>query len=148
MNLPLHPLFVHLPVVLFPLAALAALVHVFVPRWRRYLLWPTAVASLVAFVGMVAARQTGEMLAETMPGMAAKIHEHEGDANLLLASSVVFGVGILVQLLTRPGTGFGPRLKLTWVAVLGHVLTVVGALAVIVTIVLTGDSGARMVWGG
>ncbi|MGJ6979325.1 DUF2231 domain-containing protein [Aestuariimicrobium soli] len=147
MNLPLHPLFVHLPVVLFPLAALAALVFVAVPRWRRYLLWPVSVGALVAFVGMIAARQTGDSLAATLPGMAERIAVHEQRANLLLASAVVFGVGLLLELLTRPGEGFGPRLRPGWVAVAGHVLTAVGAVAVLVTVVLTGDSGARMVWG-
>ncbi|CAI9410165.1 hypothetical protein AESSP_02380 [Aestuariimicrobium sp. T2.26MG-19.2B] len=148
MNLPLHPLFVHLPVVLFPLAAIAGIVHVVVKRWRGHLLWPTAVAALVAFLATLVARTTGEDLAQRFPGEAAQVAVHEQYSSLLVAAGSVFGLGILLALLTRPGTGFGPRLKPGWVALLGHVLMVLGGLAVLVTIVLTGDSGARMVWGG
>ena len=39
-GLPLHPLAVHVPVVLLPLGALGVLLVLLVPRWRTLLAWP------------------------------------------------------------------------------------------------------------
>ena len=58
-GLPLHPLVVHAAVVLGPLAALAALAYVALPRYRDWLRWVALVSVLLATAAIWAAYLTG-----------------------------------------------------------------------------------------
>ncbi len=61
-GLPAHPLIVHLPVVLVPLAAVGALLMLVRPRWRHHLAIPTAVLATVAAIATQLAISSGEWL--------------------------------------------------------------------------------------
>ena len=139
-GLPLHPLVVHAAVVFGPLAALAALGYL-VPRWRSRLRWPMVVLALVATGAIVVAYLSGGDFLDSKPELegspAVETHEERGEQ--LLWVTLGFGaIGLLAGWLsTRTGA----------VRVALDVLLAVGAVAVLVLVIRTGDSGARAVWG-
>ena len=63
-GLPAHPLIVHLPVVMVPLATIGAILMVVRPSWRRMFEIPTAVLAGVAALATQLALQSGEALEE------------------------------------------------------------------------------------
>lgn len=67
-GLPLHPLIVHLPVVLLPLAAVGIIFLTLQPKARRRMAVPTIVVLAVGFVSTIVAKQTGEALAPYVGG--------------------------------------------------------------------------------
>jgi hypothetical protein len=143
-GLPLHPLVVHAAVVFGPLAALGALVYVFVPRWRDRLRWPMLVLVLVATGAIWAAYLTGVSFRDskdffTEGAIGEKVRKHERLAGKLrLATSAFAIVAFLAAWFhTRSGA----------VRILLSVLVAVAALGTLVLTILTGDAGAQAVWG-
>lgn len=141
-GLPLHPLLVHAPVVLVPLAALAALLVAFWRAARERYGWLVVGLAAVAAASAVAARLSGEVFLESMGGgtPAAQAHSNWGLIAPFPAAALAVAVAVLVWLDRRPG---GTR-RLGPVFV---VLTTLAALASLVLIGLTGHSGATAVWG-
>ncbi|GAA1425210.1 cytochrome b5-like heme/steroid binding domain-containing protein [Agrococcus citreus] len=142
-GLPLHPLAVHVPVVLLPLGALAVLLLLLVPRWRTALAWPAVAVLGIAAVGSLVAKLSGEALAERVgdPGQ----HEELGNwlvaiAWVLFASTLAWWLWQRRRRTQRRATGVVGLLA-------GVVLATVAVIALIVA-VLTGHSGATSVWGG
>ncbi len=147
-GLPTHPLVVHLAVVVLPLAALALLAIIGVPRWRASYGWLTMVGLTVGAAGAVLAAQTGEALAEQV-GLPQE-HARWGDW-LEKAAVGLLAVAIIWFLLQRRAAA-GPRTTVR--RVLGPpaqataaILSIVMALGVLVTTVVVGHSGATAVWG-
>ena len=58
-GLPLHVLVVHAAVIFVPLAALCAILFVALPRWRYQLRWPLVVLTVISFVNVLVAVQSG-----------------------------------------------------------------------------------------
>lgn len=138
-GLPLHPLLVHLPVVLLPLAALTILGLVVRPSWRaRY-----GIAALGLLVlgagGAVLAKLSGDALAERV-GIPAT-HENWGTI-LMIVSLVYLVLGGGWLLWTRRAE------VATGAQNLAGVVVAALSVAVVVLTVLTGHSGATAVWGG
>ena len=78
-GLPAHPLLVHIPVVVIPLAMLLALVALW-PRVRRGAAWAAAVLALVGGVGAVLAIGAGESLQDDVRETEmAEEHAEQGD---------------------------------------------------------------------
>jgi hypothetical protein len=153
-GLPLHPLIVHVVVVFAPLCALAGLLYALVPRWRWWLRWPLVATSLIAAVSAVIAVRSGLQLEtqrnlQTLPELA--VHAHRGRILrwVLLAFLAVAALG--AWQLGGPSalvSGGGARTGRTGaLAVTLQVLLVAGAITVLVCVFLTGDSGARSLWG-
>lgn len=142
-DLPLHPLAVHVPVVLLPLGALAVLLLLLAPRWRTALAWPVVVVLGIAAVGSLVAKLSGEALAARVGSPA----QHQELGNWLVGIAwVLFAATLAWWLWQRQHTK--QRRPTGFVGVLvGSVLATVAAAAVIVT-VLTGHTGATSVWGG
>jgi|SRR3954452_16981874 uncharacterized membrane protein len=140
-GLPLHPLVVHAAVVFGPLAALTALLYVALPGRRAQLRWPMLVLSLLATGAIVAAYFTGVNFLDHKPELrtspAVQVHEHRGVQ--LFWVVLAFGVVAVVAawLSTRTGA----------LRVVLDALLAVGAVAVLVLVIRSGDSGARAVWG-
>ena len=65
-GLPLHPLVVHLAVVLVPGAAIAFIATMWHPAWRRAYLWLVVLAAVGGAVGAFVAAQSGEMLEDAI----------------------------------------------------------------------------------
>lgn len=153
-GLPLHPLVVHAAVVFIPLSAVLAIVFAVMPRWRWLTRWPSAALSVAGVALGFLATSSGESLEETKPGVAQAVHEHaeRGDALawILVGFAVLAVLGAwAVSGTTALASGRGawesrvPALEKSMPALL-----VLGALAVLVMVVLVGDSGARAVWAG
>lgn len=146
-GLPAHPLFVHAPVVLIPLATLLALAVAFVPRLRRQYGWGLVVMALLALVTTQLAISSGGAFDELLDG-AADTDEHEQLALMTRNFVVVF-------LLAATGSAGlerwsrGDTSKWTERAI--WALTAVATLSAVmacVWVLMTGEEGARLVWDG
>lgn len=140
-GVPLHPLFLHAPIVLVPLTALLTLAFL-VPRWRWALRWPVAILAVLAAGATYATVQSGEELRSTLElggEVAAAIDSHETWGDRLLYASIVLAVLAVVAAIVATRTA-GPAA--TVVAVL---LAVSGVTAAWITYE-TGDRGSRAVW--
>ena len=140
-GLPLHPLLVHAAVVLGPLAALAALMYAVVPAWRARLRLPMAALAVVAGIAVLAAYLSGNNFLDTRPelGQLPGVDVHQDRAQFALWATLAFALVALATawLHDRSATA----------RTLASVVLGLAALGVLVTVTLTGDSGARAVWG-
>jgi hypothetical protein len=154
-GLPLHPLIVHAAVVFTPLASLLVIGFAVLPNWRWLTRWPSVLVTLVALVSVFLARQSGQSLLSSRPALAqltaVQTHEHRGKILCLLMAG--FMVLTLLGAFTLGGqsllaSGRGQQDRRTVVLDrLMPLLLVAGALVVLVWVVLTGEAGARAVWG-
>jgi 1,4-dihydroxy-2-naphthoate octaprenyltransferase len=144
-GLPLHPLVVHAAVVLGPLAALAAIAYVGLPRHRDLFRWVALVTVLLATGAVWAAYLTGNNFYAQggFDHFSQKIQDriatHEGYARTLRWITTGFAVVTVLASWLHARTG-AARL------VMG-LLVVVGAVLTLAWIALTGEAGARAVWG-
>lgn len=135
-GLPLHPLTVHAASVLIPLSALALVLLVFVPKWRKAY-FPLTIGALAVSVGLsFAAKQSGEALAARVGNPAS--HQELGDI-LFPASIGLFFIGLAFYLLTTTE-------KPKWTVQLAGGLASVAVVGVVVLSVLVGHSGAEATW--
>ena len=148
-GLPTHPLVVHVAVVMLPLATVALLAIILVPRWRAAYGWLTMAGLTVGAIGAVLAAQTGEALAEQV-GLPAD-HALWGDllekAGLVLL--VVAASWFLLQRRAAARTSDAERPR--WASLtqtLAGALSIGLALAVLTLTVVVGHSGATAVWQG
>ena len=146
-GIPLHPLVVHAAVVFTPLAALAVALYGSMARWRPLLRWPMAGLAVVSAGACGLAWLTGRqlrdhLLAKGVQNKWIAIHNHRANILVLLVL-LQFVVAAVAFLMTRPGRPLGGAAAKALPVVL-----VVVALVVLVSVVLTGDAGARAVWNG
>jgi uncharacterized membrane protein len=142
-DLPVHPLLVHLTVVLVPVVCLGALAYL-VPAWRDLLRWPLLVGAAIAFVSIWASYLSGSNFQNSVAyfqsgELGRRIDEHRSYAQVFRVVGSVFTlalVGVAGWLHARTGT------------VRTVAGAVVAALAVVTLVytVLTGEAGARAVY--
>ena len=142
-GVPLHPLFLHLPIVLIPITALLTVAFL-VPRWRWSLRWPVAVLAVVCAAGSYATVESGERLRDRLPlegefARAIDLHETWG-RRVLIAAIVMAVLAVVAAVVVTRTAGFAATL----VAIL---LAVSGVTAAALTYE-TGDRGSRAVWCG
>jgi hypothetical protein len=144
-GLPLHPLVVHAAVVLGPLGCLAALAYVGLPKYRDRLRWVTLVTVLLATASIWAAYLTGNNFFSSghfdnfSQKILDRIHTHQSYARTLRWITTGFAVVTILATSLHDRTG-ATRIVL-------NVLVVVGAVLTLIWIGLTGEAGARAVWG-
>ena len=138
-GLPLHPLIVHAVVVLVPLSALGALAVIASGRVRDRYGWLTVAFAAAAAVSAIVARLAGQALADSL-GVQSLVVTHQTWGGLVPYPTVALAVALPAALLVRGRSAAG-----WWTAA---AVTVVGAPAGLVLVVLAGESGARAVWGG
>jgi hypothetical protein len=144
-GLPLHPLVVHAAVVLGPLAALAAVAYVGLPKHRDLLRWVALVTVLLATASIWAAYLTGNNFFSHgnfdhfSQKIQDRINTHQSYARTLrwITSGFAAVTVLATWLHSREGA---TRM------VLG-LLVVVGAVLTLIWVALTGEAGARAVWG-
>jgi cytochrome b involved in lipid metabolism len=136
-GLPLHPLTVHAASVLIPLSAIALVLLVFVPKWRKAYL-PLTVGALAVSVGLAfAAKQSGEALAARVGNPA----DHQELGDLLFPASIgLFFLGLAFYFFT---TTKNPK----WTLQLAGGLSTSAVAGVVILSVLVGHSGAEATWG-
>ncbi|WP_193598373.1 DUF2231 domain-containing protein [Microbacterium sp. YJN-G] len=149
-GLPLHPLLVHAAVVLTPLTAVAVALAALWPVARRRLGYAPPIAALLVAGLVPLTVLAGEALADTV-GRTPSVVTHEALGLMLIPWTIALLVAaVAVQAADR----MLPRLRRTKPAAARAVGVAVAAAAVvaaggtIVVTVLTGDAGARSVWGG
>lgn len=160
-GLPVHPLVVHLVVVLLPLAALTGLAVALVPSLRRRFGVVVAVLGVLAALSVPVAMVSGNWLYDhrlanlgTHPGDATEaslIEQHKDIANTLWPWAVVLAVGVvatvgLPRLAARITATGGALVSLRVVTVLAVLATVVGAVISLELVVRIGEAGARAAW--
>jgi hypothetical protein len=154
-GLPLHPLIVHVVVVFAPLAGVGGLLYAAVPRWRWWLRWPLVACAVIAAGAGIIAVQSGQSLEnqrhlQTLPELAT--HAARGRflrwvmlAFLVPTSLAVWQLGGPSPVAAEGQSREGRTGVVAWAI---QLLLVAGAVTVLVCVFLTGDSGARSVWGG
>ena len=152
-GLPLHPLVVHAAVVFTPLAALAVIAFAVLPKHRWLTRWPAALAALVAFGSVWAARLSGQSMLDANPDLAQLVATHQDRGVLLSWAIIVFLLVTLVGVWSLGGpsalaTGRGAmESKVASLDKVLPALLVLASLGVLIGVVLTGDAGSRAVWG-
>lgn len=153
-GLPAHPLLVHAPVVLIPLAAFTALVAVVWAGGRRPLALATFLFAWAGAVGAVLAAGAGEALEHALDENSALVHDHAEMGEALRIIAFVFAVAATLFLAVvwsdrmpfSAESGLGRALRRRGAVVgVGVLMILLGALATGWTI-QTGHSGAKAVW--
>lgn len=142
LGLPLHPLVVHLVVVALPVGALATAAAVVSPAFRtRYA--TLALGTLtVGALATVAAKFSGEALAETVP--LPERHATLGQATVIVSlatAALAWGWWLLERRQAKAPAG-----QVSLATMLAGGLVATAALAVAVLTVMTGHAGAQATW--
>lgn len=157
-GLPAHPLLVHIPVVLVPLAALGVIAMVARPVWRDRYRWPVLVIGWVGALGAILSASAGEDLERRLraAGERNTWHEHAEAGETARTFAIVFAVALTFYVigpclwarLRRSSSGDATTVGRmpVWLAVGLSVLVVGAALVSVVAIVDAGHSGAESVW--
>lgn len=153
-GLPLHPLLVHAVVVFVPLAALVSGLYAVLPRWRALLRWPSVVLGVAAIALVQVAMMSGEDLQEVRGLESSQLDAHADWAGWLrIAAGALAVLALLAAWLLPHRTRSGDRQLRADVdasaalTVPVAALLLLASLAVLVLAFLTGEAGARAVWG-
>ena len=163
-GVPAHPLMVHLPVVLLPLAAVGALLLLVRRSWYDRYKWVVVIiAGLGALSGVLAAA-TGESLEEALSREDRRLiesHAEMGETARLMG--IVFFLVVLAWVLipiflerraatSAPAAAVGsdvarrPSGAPSWLRPVLAVLVALTAIGSVWTVVDAGHSGAERVW--
>jgi xanthine/uracil permease len=141
-GLPAHPLLVHIPIVLIPLAALGTLALAVVPRWRRGF-GPLIVGlAAVALIGVQLALGSGEAL-EHHVGKSAILHRHTELADSLRPLMLLFLVLLAAFVLIDRKR---PKWATNSVLVVMAVASVLSGGVTTARLAQIGHNGARATW--
>jgi uncharacterized membrane protein len=153
-GLPLHPLIVHVVVVFAPLAAIAGIAYALMPRWRWWLRWPFVACAVIAAAAGVLAAQSGYSLEHSrhLQELASvRTHQHRGSILRWLLLAYLIPTALAAWYLgggSPVTSGWGTRDDRSGgVAIAVQVLLVVSSIVLLIWVFLTGDSGARAIWG-
>jgi len=151
-GLPAHPLFVHIPIVLLPLAAIGVVAMAFSARIRERMGWTILGLAVVAGVSTQLAISSGEALEDHVDS-SATLHHHVAIAESIRPLALLlFLAGLAVMLLDRRAKGAWPFRPASSRSVARgiEVGLVVGVLMLAVVtcgrLYQIGDSGAKATW--
>lgn len=147
-GLPVHPLVVHVVVVLLPLAAAGLIAIIAIPRWRGPFGWLTMGGLTAGALAAWAAASSGEALAERVgePERHADLGE-----TLQIVALALLAAGWIWFLLERRNAarGDGSRHMLgSGLQIFASIAVLALALGTLGLTVLVGHSGAQAVWEG
>jgi hypothetical protein len=154
-GLPLHFLVIHFAVVFTPLATLAVIAFAVLPSWRWLTRWTAATLTVISTVCVFVARLSGRSYLSSRPELLQipGVATHQSRGNLLLWLVLGFLVVTLVGVWSLGGSTALASGKGAWESKLPAlekvlpVVLVIASLIVLVWVILTGDAGARAVWG-
>ena len=143
-GLPAHPLLVHLPVVMVPMAALGAIILAIFPKlFTRFGWWVTGIAFIGA-IGSILAAGSGEKLEQKLGEHSALLEYHAelGETTRLL-SIILFVILLVVMLIRR----YKPALMTKKViSIFVSVLISASSIGAAWAVVETGHNGAKASW--
>ena len=140
-GLPIHPLINHGVAVLVPLAAIGALLVVFIPKLRLAYAPLVLITVLLATISAFIATQSGEALAERVGLPNAHATQGERLSYVVLAFAILFTIWFALER--------SDRIRKVFASLLKRVLKVVIPITAISSFVLTilvGHSGAQATW--
>jgi len=153
LGVPTHPLAVHAPLVLIPIAAVVAVVFAFRADWRRRVGW-FAPATVFVLVGMLyVAKESGESAAAA-DNVFGNIDQHEQLADTTFVISIVWlGLTLALSLWDRVGSDRVRALsadvvarRSDWIGVTLSVVTAVVAVVTAIWLLRTGHAGSESRW--
>lgn len=152
-GLPAHPLMVHLPVVVIPLAALIAVVFAVRSQWLDRFGWGLVALSGLGALGGILAAGSGEGL-EELGERGAGVEEHAEMGEAARTLGIVFFLVVLTVVLVRHlarkkgegATGFWSFVASRAGAIVVAAALVISAGAATYTISAAGHQGAKLVW--
>ncbi|MCH5644757.1 MULTISPECIES: DUF2231 domain-containing protein [unclassified Gordonia (in: high G+C Gram-positive bacteria)] len=154
-GLPVHPLLVHVVVVLVPLTALMAIAVVVWPAARPRLGILVPLMALATLIAIPLTTSAGEALEKKIPHSDAVEHHAELGETMIYWMGPLFALTVIWWALHNERiaaaaasrapvlSGDGGR----WIGIVLGVAIVVVAIGSVVTVILIGESGARAVWG-
>lgn len=154
-GLPAHPLLVHIPVVLIPLAALGALVMLVWPPSRRHIKWITTGIACFGALGAILAASSGEGL-EEMVERSGEIRDHAEAGDMARNLSILFAAVIVILVVgewwmrrraAAQNSGESSSGRLRTFVLVGTIVTVLAGGLATYAIVDAGHSGAEASWG-
>lgn len=157
-GLPAHPLFVHIPVILIPLAGLVAIVFAFKPAWLDRFGWSLVALSGVGMIGAIIAAGSGEGLEEMIRDngeeISSQLREHAELGETARTISIVFFVIVAaivaVRYLARKNAGTGNTVMKFAASKAGAtvmaVALIVSAGVASYSVAAAGHNGAKAVW--
>jgi uncharacterized membrane protein len=151
MNIPLHPLVVHVVVVFLIVVPLLVLVSLFWRGLRNRLDWITPIAAVIGGLAALVAGQTGEDL-ERRFGHTALIQAHTQAGKLAEPGGVLFAFFTVLWWVTSTQQfetlveSKLPVLHKPAVKVAAAVLVAIASVVVLVLVFIAGHSGATAVW--
>lgn len=140
-GLPVHPLVIHAVVVLVPLAAIGALLVIFIPKFRASYSPLVLIAVVTGTVTAFIATQSGEALSERvgLPNSHSTYGERLSYA--VLAFAILFTIWFVLERTTWIKGAVVNPLKI----ILKIAIPIIAVLSIIFT-VLAGHSGAEASW--
>jgi len=148
-GIPAHPFFVHVPVVLIPVAAIGIAATGWRKQWRRWFIIPLLALTLVGGTFSVLAANSGEDLEHAVKRNAStaerdRISDHVGAGetarNLsLLFGATALGLGAVVFLDERKQVP-------AWAPLAVYAVVVLAGAGATVGMVVAGHSGADAAW--
>lgn len=157
-GLPAHPLFVHIPVVLIPLAGVIAIVFAIRPAWLDRFGWGLVALTGVGMIGAILAASTGEAFEEVLEERGEEISQalknHAEGGELARTLSIVFFVIVLAVVLVRRAARKSAPSQNGIVkfgaskagAIVMSVLIAASAAGATLTVADAGHEGAEVVW--
>jgi uncharacterized membrane protein len=151
MNLPLHPLVVHVTVVFLIVVPLLVLVSLVWRGLRDRLDWITPIAAVVGGISALVAGETGEDL-ERKFGHTALIQAHTQAGTLAKPAAVLFAFFTVLWWITTTQAFDSlvesrlPLLQKPAVKVAAAVLVGLSSVVVLILVFIAGHSGATAVW--
>jgi TctA family transporter len=139
-GLPVHPLVVHIVIVLIPVAAIAAVIMALRPSFSRRFGIAVVVLAVVGALGAVVSKMSGEQLSSRI----GYPQPHVELGNVLPIFAGVFAALLLIFWLFDRGVP-GNRRRPAWLRFLAVALVVAAVLATWWTI-RVGHSGAEATW--
>ena len=140
-GLPIHPLINHGVAVLVPLAAIGALLVIFIPKLRLNYAPLVLVTVLLATVSAFVATQSGEALAERVGLPNAHATQGERLSYVVLAFAILFSIWFALEKSERTRervANLGKRVL--------KVVIPITAISSFVLTILVGHSGAQATW--
>ncbi|MFM7829223.1 MAG: DUF2231 domain-containing protein [Actinomycetota bacterium] len=147
-GLPAHPLFVHVPIVLVPVAMITSILAIF-KKFRREFLVATATMAVIGAVFLSLSIEAGESLKHDLPKSEA-IHEHAEIGEQSQGPTIAFAAfavsAVVAGEAIRRNFVYKNRSLPKQIAPVLLALTLVGGVVSTVVVTQAGHSGAKAVW--
>lgn len=164
-GLPAHPLLVHIPIVLLPLAAIGVVVMAIRASWHRRYRWVVLGMGAAGALGTILAAQAGEELERRIIGVegaeaASSWERHTGLGETARNVAIVFLV-VLVAFVFLPwwnerrslapdasGSATPPAASrnIRIATVVMSALAILASIGTVVTVIRAGHTGSKSVW--